>query len=45
MVDVTNSTDVDVRFRSLKLLFSHVSIVLLVSVAAFFILTGAPDQD
>jgi hypothetical protein len=35
VVNVADGADVDMRFRSLKLLFSHVIIVLLVSVAAF----------
>jgi hypothetical protein len=35
VVNVTDGADVDVRFRSLKLLFGHVISVLLVSVAAF----------
>ena len=43
--DVTNRADVDVRFRSLKLLFSHFILLRLCFVLCSLIFIGAHDQD
>ncbi len=45
MVNVTNRADVDVRFRSLKLLFSHFILLRLCFVRCSLLSIGAHDQD